>query len=138
MADVALLASVLTDTLLRSIWSVVRRPVLLLGSVLAFVVAGILALAASGFWTSGWWEDLLLNLGVGLIFVGLIDLVVLGALRGILEGPGNRPASMLPNTQTPSVASDRLEEMEGSLARIERMLSAPGAARSADLPAPRG
>jgi hypothetical protein len=132
------IASLVIDTFLRTLWSVVRRPLLLLGTVVAFVVAGILALAASKFWTSGWWEDLLLNLGVGLIFVGLIDLVVLGAVRRIIEGTDSRSASMFASTPASSADGDRLDEMARSLARVESMLNASGAWRRDDLPPNRG
>ena len=51
------------------------------GVAVVLIGLGVLSLLASGQWVNGWWESFLLEFGVGFIFVGLIDIVVLSAVE---------------------------------------------------------
>src|ERR1700683_1795018 len=65
---------------------VARRPILLLAVTLAFVACAVLSLALSGVVFRGWWQGFFLELGVGLLIAGIVDVAILGALHGLIEG----------------------------------------------------
>ena len=69
---------------------IARRPVLLFLVTLGFVLAATLSLALSGLVFQGWWQAFCLELGVGLLIAGFVDVAILGALHGLIEGDGNR------------------------------------------------
>ncbi|WOT34245.1 hypothetical protein [Streptomyces coeruleorubidus] len=89
----------MSTNLVSVLWAIVRRPILLGALILGFLGSGILALVISSS-TTGWWQDFLLSAGVNLIFVGVVDLLVLGVLRNLIEG--GRPASPLLVVAAPS------------------------------------
>lgn len=64
-----------------------RRPILLGTVVLAFVASACLCLVLSGLVFRGWWQGFFQSVGVSLLFVGVINLGILAALRGLIEGP---------------------------------------------------
>ncbi|MEV0996778.1 hypothetical protein [Nonomuraea sp. NPDC050202] len=67
------------------LWQALRRPILLGSLILCFLAIGVGTLWLSRS-ASDWWQDLLLNAGVNLIFVGAIDLLILSVIaRGLLE-----------------------------------------------------
>jgi hypothetical protein len=70
----------------RAIIKVARRPILLLAVTLAFVACAALSLALSGVVFRGWWQSFFLELGVGLLIAGIVDVAILGALHGLIEG----------------------------------------------------
>ena len=47
----------------------------------AFIMLGVVALFASGLWVEGWWSEFLLNAGVGFLFVGIIDTLVMSSIE---------------------------------------------------------
>ena len=63
-----------------------RRPILLLLVTSTFVVVAILLLTLSGTVLHGWWQSLFLELGVGVLIAGVVDVAILGALHGLIEG----------------------------------------------------
>lgn len=105
-----LAAMSVTTTLVLATWvaqiivKVARRPILLLAVTLAFVTSAILSLALSGIVFHGWWQDFFLELGVGLLIAGVVDVAILGALHGLIEGTVPTPRLMprLPVTEEPT------------------------------------
>ena|SRR5215471_14490975 len=69
---------------------IARRPMLLFLVTLAFVLGATLSLALSGLVLQGWWQAFCLELGVGLLIAGIVDVAILGALHGLIEGDGNQ------------------------------------------------
>jgi hypothetical protein len=67
--------------------SAARRPILLGTIVLAFVASACLCLVLSGLVFRGWWQGFFQSVGVSLLFVGVINLGILAALRGLIDGP---------------------------------------------------
>lgn len=68
--------------------TIARRPILLFLVTLAFVLSAVLLLALSGLVFRGWWQGFCLELGVGLFIAGIVDVAILGALHGLIEGNG--------------------------------------------------
>jgi len=105
-----LAAMSVTTTLVLATWvaqiivKVARRPILLLAVTLAFIASAILSLALSGIVFHGWWQDFFLELGVGLLIAGVVDVAILGALHGLIEGTVSAPrlAPRLPVTEEPT------------------------------------
>jgi hypothetical protein len=55
-------------------------------AVLGFTGSGVVMLVTSAFVPSGgWWQNVLVEIGAGLLFVGLVDLAILGALRRVID-----------------------------------------------------
>jgi hypothetical protein len=83
---------------------IARRPVLLFVVTLGFVVSAVLLLALSGLVFRGWWQAFCLEFGVGLLIAGIVDVAILGALHGLIEGDGSegraaRPAQARSETE---------------------------------------
>ncbi len=72
---------------------IARKPALLFLVTLAFVVSAILSLALSGLVFRDWWQGFFLELGVGLLIAGTVDVAVLGALHGLIEGDESKTDS---------------------------------------------
>lgn len=83
----------------RSAMTVARQPVLIFLVVIAFLACAVFSLALSGLIFYGWWEGFFLEIGVGLLVTGIIDLVVLSALNTFLEA-GKSKASSSGNSTT--------------------------------------
>ena len=69
--------------------TIARRPILLFLVTLAFVLSAVLSLALSGLVFTGWWQAFCQALGVGLLLAGIVDVAILGALHGLIEGDGS-------------------------------------------------
>jgi hypothetical protein len=72
--------------LLKSILTVARRAILIALVTLIFVISSATLLALSAVVLTGWWQDFTLELGVGLLIAGVVDIAILGALHGLIEG----------------------------------------------------
>jgi hypothetical protein len=103
------------SVLVSALTALARRPLLLGAVILAFVVSAILCLLLSGVVFRGWWEGFLQSVGVSLLFVGVVNLGILGALRGLIEGPRRASTTAL----NPEMAEQLLAAMEG----LERRLA---------------
>jgi hypothetical protein len=77
----------LVTWLIRELVRVARRPILPGTVILAFVASACLCLVLSGLVFRGWWQGFFQSVGVSLLFVGVINLGILAALRGLIEGP---------------------------------------------------
>lgn len=73
----------------RALFTVARRPILLLLVTLTFITSAALSLALSAIVFTGWWQGFLLEIGVGLLIAGIVDVAILGALHGLIEGDGD-------------------------------------------------
>src|SRR6266516_4763802 len=103
--------------LIAALIKIVRRPLLYAATVLAFVATSILCLVLSGVVFRGWWQSLLQGVGVSLLFVGVVNLGILAALRGLIEGPSRDSTAGL----TPEMAEqlrDAMESLERKLAEL--------------------
>ena len=84
---------------------IARRPVLLFLVTLGFVVSAVLLLALSGLVFRGLVASILPGIpGVGLLIAGIVDVAILGALHGLIEGDGSegraaRPAQARSETE---------------------------------------
>jgi hypothetical protein len=101
--------------LIRSVIEVARRPVLLAIVTLAFVASAVLCLCLSAIVFSGWWQGFLLELGVGLLIAGIVDVAILGALRGLIEGGVSK--------ESPKID---VQQLLDSTKRIEQLLAERG------------
>lgn len=106
--------SILVGYVLQMAWDAFRRPVVLTVLIVGFVGGGIAALIASVS-VHGWWGDFLLNVGVNMIFVGGVDVLILGMLSQLIEGTAH---------QAPPEPSLELQDLAAAVARIEQALSA--------------
>jgi hypothetical protein len=121
--DLALILSILRligpasvgRALVQSVIEVARRPVLLAIVTLAFVASAVLCLCLSAIVFSGWWQGFLLELGVGLLIAGVVDVAILGALRGLIEGDVSNDAPMID-----------IQQVLDSTVRIENLLAERG------------
>jgi hypothetical protein len=86
-------------------------------AIVVFSLLGLSALVGSAF-TGGWWQNALIEIGAGLLFVGLIDLAVLSALRESIDGNADRSAQLNPD---PALTA-QLDEMNETVRRIEEKL----------------
>lgn len=68
----AVLELMVITRLATGLVAIARRPVLLAAIILAFVASAILCLALSGVVLRGWWQGLFQNVGVALLFVGVV------------------------------------------------------------------
>jgi hypothetical protein len=96
-----LVTTAVTIAALRAVVQVARRPILLLAVTLAFVASAGLSLALSGIVFRGWWQSFFLELGVGLLIAGIVDVAILGALHGLIEGTEPTPPP-IPERSTPA------------------------------------
>jgi hypothetical protein len=81
----------LADDLISTfIGKILRRPVLLAIVTLSFIVSAAICLILSGLLFQGWWQGFFLALGVGLLVAGIVDVGVIGALHGLIEGEPTR------------------------------------------------
>lgn len=142
---VAALAAV-PAAILRTFWEAARRPILLAAIVFAFIASSVLALALSGVVFRGWWQGFFQNIGVSLLFVGVVNLGILNALRGLIEGEQSQRTSttkidlprilkalgepdieQAPQTATEAVADQELlEQVRNALEKVERRLAGSG------------
>lgn len=84
-----LLSSSIKDLVIFTLKSVVaaaRRPLLLALVTFIFMMISTTSLTISAIVFTGWWQGFFLELGVGLLVAGLVDIAVLGALHGLIEG----------------------------------------------------
>jgi hypothetical protein len=86
MAPLELTVALLATSVVRGVVKVARRPILLLAVTLAFVASAVLSLTLSGVVFRGWWQSFFLELGAGLLIAGIVDVAVLSALHGLIEG----------------------------------------------------
>ncbi|MFG3351030.1 hypothetical protein [Streptomyces sp. NPDC048001] len=61
-----------------------RRYVLGL-AIFVFTISGLTSLMLSAFVFTGWWGDFLINLGLGLVFSGVVDLMILGVIGDLRQ-----------------------------------------------------
>jgi VIT1/CCC1 family predicted Fe2+/Mn2+ transporter len=85
-AETMFLADDLIVWLIEQLIRAARRPLLLGAVILAFVAGACLCLILSGLTFRGWWQGFFQNLGVSVLLVGVVNLGILGALRGLTEG----------------------------------------------------
>jgi len=78
--------AVLGNGVLRSVLAVARRAILIALVTLLFIVVAVTCLILSGIVFTGWWQAFFLEAGVGLLIAGIVDVAVLGALHGLIEG----------------------------------------------------
>ena len=71
------------------------------------------SLTLSGLVFTGWWQGFFLELGVGLLIAGIVDIAILGALHGLIEGDGETAA---------------IHQLIAAMNRVETLLKTPGAA----------
>jgi hypothetical protein len=69
---------------------IARRPILLAIVTLTFVASVAVSLILSGVLFRGWWQGFFLELGVGLLIAGIVDVAILGALHALIEGDAPR------------------------------------------------
>jgi hypothetical protein len=105
----------IVDGPLRFLIEVARRPILLAAVILGFVASAILCLVLSAVVFQGWWGSFLQGVGVSLLFVGAVDLGILGALRGLIESPREDSAVGL-NPET-------IEQLRAAMESLERKLA---------------
>jgi hypothetical protein len=98
--------------LINALVDLARRPIVLAATILAFVATSIVCLVLSGVLFSGWWESFFQGVGVSLLFVGVVNLGILGALRGLIEGPSR-------DTLSPEEA----QQLRDAVERLERKLA---------------
>jgi hypothetical protein len=137
----------LPTAILRTFWEAARRPILLAAIVFAFIVSSVLALVLSGVVFRGWWQGFFQNIGVSLLFVGVVNLGILNAFRGLIEGERSQSTSNTtkidlqgilkalgePDTeQAPQAATEALadqellEQVRNALEKVERRLAGSG------------
>jgi hypothetical protein len=83
------LGSSITDLVviaLKALIATARRPILIALVTFIFVVVSTTFLILSAIVFAGWWQNFFLELGVGLLVAGLVDIAVLGALHSLIEG----------------------------------------------------
>jgi hypothetical protein len=78
------------SALIESVLAVARRPILLLLATLAFVSAAATLLTLSAVVFTGWWQEFSLELGVGLLIAGVVDVAILSLLNGLIEGGAHK------------------------------------------------
>jgi hypothetical protein len=139
--DPTILAGALVRAAVGALWETIRRPALLVAVILSFVISAVISLIVSGLVFHGWWQAFFQNVGVSLLFVGIINLGILTALRGLTEGPpstkGPLSAEGLPSTEGPpsqeteiiitgAANEEVLEQVRDALERIEQRLAGSG------------
>jgi hypothetical protein len=72
--------------ILDAIVGIARRPIRIAIVTIAFVAIAAISLVLSGIVFNGWWQGFFQALGVGILLAGIVDVAILGALRGLLEG----------------------------------------------------
>ncbi len=113
-------------------------------AVIGFSLCGMGMLTASAFMSvGGWWQNVFVSVGTGLLFVGLVDLAILGALRRFIDpsdelsvtvqgGDGSTLALRGIDERTLAVAFESFykvaseghaEELRGLTAAIQRLES---------------
>jgi hypothetical protein len=97
----------------RVIWAALRRPILLGALILAFVVSAVVCLVVSGLVFRGWWQGFFQNVGVSLLFIGVVNLGILGALRNLIEGEPAKPDR--------AAGQYRSADAEGGMSVVERL-----------------
>ena len=112
IADLGYRLSVLANHPIRALVHLLRRPLLLAATVFAFVVCAVASLTLSAVVFDGWWQQFFLDAGVSLLFVGVVDLVILGALRTLLESPA-------PEGVAPDAPDHGLSEVLAVVQRID-------------------
>ena len=118
--DIGLLIAItdLVDGPLRFLIWIARRPILLAAVILSFVASAVLCLVLSAIVFQGWWESFLQGVGVSLLFVGVVDLGILGALRGLIEGPRE--------DSTAGLSPETVEQLRAAMESLERKLTELG------------
>jgi hypothetical protein len=99
-----------SSNLVSSVLTVARKPVLLFLVTLTFVILGAASLVLSGLVFRGWWQGFFLEVGVGVLIAGIVDVAVLSALHGLIEGDGN--------------ADEIRQIVESAVSRMENRLAA--------------
>ena len=132
--------------ILRGFWEIARRPILLAAVIFAFIVGAIVSLVLSGIVYHGWWQGFFQNVGVSLLFIGVVNLGILNSLRGLIEGERTQRASsaainpqvVLKFLRQPAIeqeslaisgaAADRalLEQVRDALEKVEQRLTGSG------------
>jgi MFS family permease len=149
MDPISLVTAALTAVpaaILRAFWEIARRPILLAAVIFAFIVGAVLSLVLSGVAYHGWWQGFFQNVGVSLLFVGVVNLGILNSLRGLIEGEQTQRASSAAidpqvvlkllgqptGEQESQVASETaldralLEQVRDALEKVEQRLAGSG------------
>jgi hypothetical protein len=113
----AILATLAADPL-RLLIYIARRPILLTAVILGFVASAELCLVLSAVVFQGWWESFLQGTGVSLLFAGVVDLGILGALRGLIEGPRE--------DSTAELSPEMVERLRAAMESLEQKLTELG------------
>ena len=118
MSIVNELISVIASDPVRFLIDLARRPKLLGAVILGFVASAVVCLVLSAVVFQGWWGSFLQGVGVSLLFVGVVQLGILGALSGLIEGPrGDSSAGLSPET---------VDELRAAMESLERKLAELG------------
>lgn len=112
------IALALTESPVRFLIGIARRPIRLGAVILGFVVSAVLCLVLSAVVFQGWWGSLLQGVGVSLLFVGVVQLGILGALSGLIEDPQR--------DSTAGLSPETVEELRAAMESLERRLAELG------------
>jgi hypothetical protein len=109
------------QNLVEGLWAIARKPILIFLVTLAFVILATVLLVLSGLVFHGWWQGFLLELGVGLLVAGVVEVAVLSLLHSLIEGDGG---------------ASEIQQILETISRIENQLAdqtvAPSDPKTAD------
>jgi hypothetical protein len=108
----------LAENPVRFLIDITRRPILLGAVILGFVTSAVLCLVLSAVVFQGWWGSFLQGVGVSLLFVGVVQLGILGALSGLIEDPQR--------DSTAGLSPETVEELRAAMESLERRLAELG------------
>ncbi len=111
------IATVLAENPVRFFLGIARRPILLGAVILGFVVSAVVCLVLSAVVFQGWWGSFLQGVGVSLLFVGVVQLGILGALSDLIERPREDSSTGL-SLETVDGLRAAMETLERRLAEL--------------------
>lgn len=97
------------------LFKIVRSPGWRAVVILSFVASAVLCLVLSGVVFQGWWQSFLQNVGVSLLFVGVVNLGILVALGGLIEN--------LQGDSTTALSPQAVDQLRTAMESLERKLA---------------
>ncbi|WP_143234892.1 hypothetical protein [Paractinoplanes atraurantiacus] len=102
-----------SDTILKLATILASRRWVLGLAVVAFTVAGTSCVVASGVLFETWWQAFFLEVGVGLLLTGIVDLAILGLISRLSDQAS-------PGGTRPSIVIEAKGEFPSSLLEMAR------------------
>jgi ABC-type transporter Mla maintaining outer membrane lipid asymmetry permease subunit MlaE len=106
---------VTVGTLVVAIGAILRRPVLRAVVICSIVASAVVCLVLSGVEFRGWWQSFFQSVGVSLLFVGVVNVALAGALAALISTPEQESA--------PALTPETVEQLRAAMESLERRLA---------------